>query len=288
MKKRQIKAAIDKKVNDWLNSIESNDVQTSIRDNIIVTGGCIVSMLLNERVRDYDVYFSTPQAAHAAASYYATRASVLNSTSIHAVLSTEPEPRVVISRGAGGEPYTSTGAEDLDLDEADEMTEVCGKVDPTEKPYQPIYLTPNAITLSGGIQLVLRFIGSPEEIHKNYDFVHCTNYWHSAEKTVTLNQAALEAILAKELKYVGSKYPVCSLFRLRKFIQRGWSCHAGTVLKIAMQISDLDLHDYKTFREQLIGVDATYFGRLVDAAHERNPEVVETTLIAKLVDEIFS
>lgn len=74
---------------------------------------------------------------------------------------------------------------------------------------------------------MVRFHGDPAEIHENYDFVHCTNYWTSWERRVTLNQQALECIMTKELRYIGSKYPVASVFRVRKFIERGWTIGAG-------------------------------------------------------------
>ena len=111
-----------------------------------------------------------------------------------------------------------------------------------DKPsYRPVFLTANAITLSDKIQIVLRFWGEPEEIHKNYDFVHCTNYWTSWDGYLDLKTQALECIINKELRYVGSRYPVCSIFRVRKFLERGWKINAGQLLKACMQISELDM-----------------------------------------------
>src|SRR3546814_13834921 len=80
-------------------------------------------------------------------------------------------------------------------------------------------MSTNAITLSDKIQIVLRFYGEADAIHENYDFVHCTNYWTSKDANLTLRQPALESLLCKELRYVGSNYPVCSVIRLSKFIR---------------------------------------------------------------------
>ena len=64
------------------------------------------------------------------------------------------------------------------LPEEDEQEEK----EPIKKPkYRPVYLTSNAITLSDQIQIVIRFWGEVEEIHKNYDFAHCTCAWSSWE-----------------------------------------------------------------------------------------------------------
>lgn len=92
-------------------------------------------------------------------------------------------------------------------------------------------MSTNAITLSHRLQIVNRFYGKPDEIHDNYDFVHCTNYWTSWDSELVLRPAALEALLTRELRYVGSKYPVCSLIRVRKFTARGWSINAGQIFE---------------------------------------------------------
>ena len=102
-----------------------------------------------------------------------------------------------------------------------------------EKPFTPIFLSSNAITLSDRIQIVIRFYGDPEEIHKNFDFVHCTNYWLSWNNSLETSDKALESLLAKELYYMGSKYPICSVIRTRKFLRKGWHINAGQYLKMA-------------------------------------------------------
>jgi hypothetical protein len=93
------------------------------------------------------------------------------------------------------------------------------------------------------------------------------------------------------LKYNGSLYPVCSLFRLRKFIKRGWSISAGDILKMAMQISEIDLRDPVILRDQLTGVDALYFNMLIDALdkNEQNSEgKYSVPYILTIIDRIFS
>jgi hypothetical protein len=153
--------------------------------------------------------------------------------------------------------------------------------------YVPRFLTTNAITLSGKIQIVLRFYGEPDTIHENYDFVHCTNYWSSWDNNLVLRQTALEALLSKELRYVGSKYPICSLVRLRKFIQRGWCVNAGQILKMAFQISELNLKDIKVLEDQLVGVDTAYFIQLIDRLKRKDPEEVDGAYLIEIIDRIF-
>jgi hypothetical protein len=155
------------------------------------------------------------------------------------------------------------------------------------KPYRPVFMSTNAITLSRRVQIILRFYGEPDEIHKNYDFVHCTNYWTSWDKKLVLHQAALESLLAKELRYVGSKYPICSIFRIRKFIQRGWSINVGQILKAIIQISELDLKNPAVLEDQLTGVDVAYFTQLIAKLKEKDPEKVNSAYLVEILDRMF-
>jgi hypothetical protein len=141
--------------------------------------------------------------------------------------------------------------------------------------------------LSHKVQIVLRFYGSADTIHENYDYVHCTNYWTSKDDELVLRQPALESLLAKELRYVGSKYPICSVIRLRKFIKRGWTVNAGQILKMMLQISELDLKDHKVLQDQLTGVDAAYFVQLVSMVKENDPEKVNSAYLVEIIDRMF-
>lgn len=159
--------------------------------------------------------------------------------------------------------------------------------DDSKPKYRPVFLSSNAITLANQIQLIIRFYGQPDEIHENYDFVHCTNYYDSGSGELVLRPGALEALLTRELRYVGSKYPLCSLIRVRKFVQRGWSINAGQILKMAMQLNELDLKDYKVLRDQLTGVDVAYFAQVIQAVHDKDPEKVNTAYLLEIVDRLF-
>jgi hypothetical protein len=92
--------------------------------------------------------------------------------------------------------------------------------------------------------------------------VHATNYFTFEEGLVT-NVAALESILTKSLRYQGSLYPLTSVIRMKKFIQRGWTVNAGEILKMLFQVSELDLKNIEVLEEQLIGVDVAYFSLLI-------------------------
>jgi hypothetical protein len=137
------------------------------------------------------------------------------------------------------------------------------------------------------MQLVIRFFGEPKEIHDNYDFQHAMGYYDSGSRELVLPAEALECLLSRTLIYRGSLYPICSIFRAKKFIERGWRISAGQLLKIMWQISELDLKDMNILKEQLTGVDAMYFYQLMQAVKEIDPAKMDSTYIAAIIDRIF-
>ena len=73
MKAKTIEKIINDKITDWLKSIDDEDLRKQIKNNVIVTGGCITSMFLKEKVNDYDVYFKDIQTTFKVAEYYANK-----------------------------------------------------------------------------------------------------------------------------------------------------------------------------------------------------------------------
>lgn len=289
MKGKTIKAVIAKKINDWVSSIDDPAVAELAQKNTIVTGGAIASMLLNEPVNDFDIYLRTKQAAEAIATYYVNKFT--EETKWPLKLEVTPDRiRIVTERGHRGE--TAGNLEMLGSDQIDDAYEQAEAMaleteDDGKPPYRPVFMSTNAITLSHRVQIVIRFYGEPDAIHENYDYVHCTNYWTSWDGALTLRQPALESLLSKELRYVGSKYPVCSVIRLRKFIKRGWTINAGQILKAVMQISELDLTDPKVLEDQLTGVDSAYFMELMTKLREKDPEKVNAAYLVEIIDRMF-
>ncbi len=93
--------------------------------------------------------------------------------------------------------------------------------------------------------------------------------------------------MARELRYVGSKYPICSLIRLRKFVRRGWYVNAGQILKMVMQVSELDLKSVEVLEDQLTGVDVAYFLEVIDKLKAKDPQKVNTAYLVEILDRMF-
>lgn len=308
-KAKTIKAVISKKIAAWIETIEDENLRNMVRKNTIVTGGCIVSMLLGEKINDFDVYFRDHATTLAVAEYYVSRFTDKKETDFDIGV-TDEDGRVKIKAQSSGIASETTPAgeyryfegfpdqvgqdyvekviadpeESADVHD-DTQIEIAKNSD--DRKYRPVFLSSNAITLSNQLQVVLRFYGEPDKIHENYDFVHCTSWWQSWDGTLTLRPEALESCLSKELKYVGSKYPVCSVVRLRKFISRGWRINAGQILKMCMQISALDLTDLDVLGDQLTGVDTAYFLQVIARLREKDPDKVNTAYLVEILDRMF-
>lgn len=304
MKAKNAKAVIRAKFNRFLEHIRNDDVRKLVAENTIVTGGAIASLLLGEEVHDFDLYFRTREVAQRVAEHYCEEFAKnppprFKSGDPIQIIVIPLDDRVKImvkSVGVASENdpaeykyFETTDPESGDACEyVSKVLKVIQDAEETEKPkYRPVFLSTNAITLSDKIQLVTRFFGEPDEIHKNYDFVHVTNYWASWENKLVLRPEAIEALLAKELRYVGSKYPLCSIIRTRKFIRRGWSINAGQYLKMVMQLQELDLNDIDVLEEQLTGVDVAYFLEVLSALRKRDDKRVDNAYLVELIDRIF-
>ncbi|MDX3926780.1 MAG: hypothetical protein QHC90_13375 [Shinella sp.] len=312
MKAKTIKKIIKAKVDDWLSSIEDETVRELASKNTVVTGGCIASMLLKEPVNDFDLYFTNKETTVAVAKYYVNRFHSKNKAGIEVPIYVDHDTdrvRIVVKSagvaseegtekpyeyfegrpdGEAGEYVSDVLGDAGDIEEAlENTTDAALAVDDGKPKYRPVFLSTNAITLSHKVQIVLRFYGSADTIHENYDYVHCTNYWTSKDDELVLRQPALESLLARELRYVGSKYPICSVIRLRKFIKRGWTVNAGQILKMMLQISELNLKDHAVLQDQLTGVDAAYFVQLVSKVKENDPEKVNSAYLVEIIDRMF-
>ncbi|NLB81112.1 MAG: hypothetical protein GX800_05785 [Clostridiaceae bacterium] len=288
MNSKSMAKHLNRKLTDWVDSVKDEKVAKAIKENAIITGGALVSLLNNDEPNDYDVYFKTYESCLMVAKYYAEQWNEMYPEKPHVEIKTENDRITAFIESDG------IAAEDNEnmIDDETEPRVEAEETEQSERPkYRPRYFSTNAISLSDKIQLVIRFYGSVDEIHENYDFIHCTCSYDYKENKVNLPARALEAIINKEMYYTGSKYPLCSIIRTRKFISRGWFINAGQYLKICLQLNELDLKDIKVFEDQLAGVDSYYFSQAITAIREKqavDPTFkADNTYLFELINRIF-
>ena len=298
MQIKTIEQKIKAKMKEWLESISDEKLRKEVEENILVSGGSIASMLLREDVNDYDVYLKNIDVLKKLAEYYTKNVGVIE------ILDGRQKEKLIKDYEEGGgdineaNNYQAIAIRTLKEDQIKLFfTDKNGghrieKEDGKDfEAYEPKYFSPNAISLSNDVQIVLRFWGDNKKIHETFDFVHATNYFTFSEGLVR-NLNAVESILTKQLKYQGSFYPLTSIIRMKKFLKRGFNINAGEILKIMFQISELDLTNPDVLEEQLIGVDVAYFETLISAlrsklASDRDFRLSNSYLFA-LIDKIFN
>jgi hypothetical protein len=305
MQAKTIRRIIKAKIQDWLSNITDETLVNLIERDVIVTGGSIASMLLGEKVNDYDVYFKTKETTKAVAEYYVSQYNARNKMDATFTKSYTPEVRenkiknckgveedriIIYIKSAGivaeeQEEYRYFELYDPDLtsDFADSLMQDIKEGDK----YRPVFMSQNAITLSDSMQIVIRFFGEPEKIHDNYDFAHAMCYYDYKHDNLVLKAEAMECMLSRTLVYRGSLYPMASIFRMKKFIERGWHINAGQQLKIMWQINELNLKDPQQLYEQLTGVDMAYMYQLIRVIKDVDPEKLDQAYIAEIIDRIF-
>lgn len=333
MLEKTIKQVINKKVNQWIETIDNEEIKKIIKKDLIITGGCFTSMIHNETPKDFDCYFRTKESVLKVAQYYAdkwnekhknqenkvnykTKVFVLDGENpsqelldyfhvkdikeSEAILLSNCSPErikmIFPSDGIVGNPEEVRAEEELGMNPKkviEELDEIKAEeiIEKEKNKYFPVFISSNAITLSDGIQIVVRFYGEPDKIHETYDFIHTTAYWDNGNEVLEIPKKVYEHVINKTLVYTGSLYPVCSIFRVRKFIERGWTINAGQLLKMCMQISQLDLMDINVLEDQLIGVDSLYFMNLINQFRknkEKDPNFQLTAnYIMSIIDKIF-
>lgn len=293
MNSKNIAKSLKAKLDDWCKNIDNEGIVKIIKENAIITGGALVSLLNGEKPNDYDVYFKDKESVLKIAKYYVEKWNKAHEDK-NIVQITDKEGRVqcfIQSAGAVMED-DEDGISDSSEPETEPFTEETEEEQKQEIPkYRPRYFSTNAISLSNDIQIVIRFYGDVDRIHENYDFVHCTCSYDYKNNKVNLPAKALEAIINKELIYCGSKYPLCSIIRTRKFLNRGYTINAGQYLKMALQLNELDLKDLNVFKDQLTGVDSAYFSQAIEMIAKKQKEdsnfKIDNTYLFEIINRIF-
>lgn len=308
---KMIKSFCRNKIDDLCKHMAKNDkdLANELKSHCFVSGGAITSLLQGDMPNDYDIYIDDLNTLYKLCVYFTnewnkehTSKKTFNIIK-HTIDKFSDDEEQCDNNESDVREYVEIQVKSCGLAEDDEehqdeylpSSEIVKEIDDVKEKHDEKYkvkcITSNAISLSDDIQIVCRFCGNPEEIFKNYDFVHTMQAYVRNDDELLLNTKSLVSILCKRLEYQGSLFPICSLFRLRKFISRGWTISAVEILKIAYQISKLNLDDIKTLKEQCLGCDFVYLSQFVDALQkwrDDNPDVeFNSEYMFELIEKVF-
>jgi len=263
MSRKNVTRACVKKIKDVSKSLPNEEMRKLFFNNAMICGGAINSLYMGTKVNDWDIYLKDTKACLPLIEHWIEGCNVS--------VRTEPN-RIKIEKFANSDEYF--------------LKKINKPVEEHEK-YFPKAITNNAISLDGNVQIVMRFTGNPDVITETFDFEHAKIVYNFSTNDIHSSQEALESMLFKRLYYTGSHYPIASMFRMRKFIKRGWNISAGQMAKIAFQINALDLSDRAVLREQLIGVDMLYMSAFLSKMDRDGVYSLDSDYVSNLLDDIF-
>jgi hypothetical protein len=187
---------------------------------------------------------------------------------------------VILCGGALTSLFSNTPISDLDL--YVENSENLGDVKTAIKEYfgEPVFVSENAETYSRrnkgsnkkySVQLITRFTGPPSAIFSNFDFTITMGCYSFAEEGFVLHERFLADIAKRRLVYSGgSQFPICAMYRTKKYQARGYTLPGSTIMHIALSIVRLDIKGYKELKQQLLGIDTSMLQNLLDSPKYRS------------------
>jgi hypothetical protein len=127
------------------------------------------------------------------------------------------------------------------------------------------------------IQIITRFMGPPSEIFDTFDFTitqgaydfnlgftACEDNHAMPKGGFVLGTRFLEDIARRRLVYLGgSRYPLCAMYRTKKYEAKGYRLPGSTIMHIGISIMRLELETYGDLKEQLNGIDTQFLGNIL-------------------------
>jgi hypothetical protein len=272
MNRRQINENCKNLFDSWTDSISESDtlLQQQVREHAYIAGGAIASLIQGEHPHDYDIYFDDFDIMLKVAEWYVNK--------FNALYNDDRLPLCVSVYNDGDSAPTLYYSGRRDVPE---------NADLYVGSHQPVHITNNAISLNSGIQIITKFVGRPQDVVENFDYLHAQAYW-KPDTGCAWSPDCFEAIHNKALIYTTSAYPLSAMMRIRKFLKRGYSIHAAEMLKIAIDLQRFDLYDPEVLQDQIAGIDYNYFkGFLERLQEEAETSIDDVTLewVLKTLDE---
>jgi len=222
--------------------------------HILIAGGSISSLILGERVNDYDVYF--PLAEN------------LTLDRIFPPELVEQFELEIISTKFG-ETIVTNNVQHSKSGIMAAPNKYLPKITiiPAGEEYWPsdltkVFISQSAITFVfdnfPAIQFIPKYFDMDvRALLQTFDFLHVQAgyaYGGSDEDFMVLPNDVLEAITTKTVIYTGSQQPIGSMLRLAKLVRNEWNASNKTILAIAQDVAALDMYTAEEAIAQLGGV----------------------------------
>ena len=199
--------------------------------NVMLCGGAVTSVFTNQRIRDFDLYFSNAHVFGLVLAYMKKR-----------------KAEIVVQ-------------------------------------------TDNAITLrwhGHKWQLIRCVFGTAAEIFNSFDFSICMGAYSLTHNVWTLHKDFLVHNAEKRLVFHnGTRYPLCSLIRTRKYASRGYTLTGVGYIEIALCVHALRINTYADLKFHLQGIDTAFLKPLTDELMKQGETHYDYDKCLHLMDNVL-
>lgn len=133
------------------------------------------------------------------------------------------------------------------------------------------------------IQIIKKEVGEPEDMVDRFDFTVCQAIYDFKENKMIMVNRFLRDLAKKELIFTGSKYPLASLYRVKKYMEKGFHISGIELIKLALTVQNIDIDNEAELGEHIAGFDIMILRDLLNELEEDNDYVYEN-FIEKLND----
>lgn len=128
----------------------------------------------------------------------------------------------------------------------------------------------------------------PPHVFDNFDFTVCMGMYGIKQDRFWFHEDFMHHLAAKRLVYnPKSEFPIASLFRLRKYIERGYRVSAMEIVKMALKVHSLPLYNFDALANQLRGIDISYLASVIQELKQRSEEAYDFNTFMIFAEELL-
>lgn len=105
----------------------------------------------------------------------------------------------------------------------------------------------------------------PEELLSKFDFTICMGLYDFSNSEFLLDSKFLPDLSRRDIIFnINTPYPISSLFRVAKYINKGYRISGLEIIKAALCINKLEIVSYRDVKKQIMGVDTVFLKPFLD------------------------
>lgn len=153
----------------------------------------------------------------------------------------------------------------------------------------PKFTTDNALSYKVNrirIQLIQFYFGEPADVFDKFDFTICMAMYEWHTRKFHFHDRFLEHLARRDIVFHHhTEYPICSMYRLKKFMEKGYRVRGVEFIKVGLAINNLHMEDYQDLRKQLEGIDTMFLTNVTDALMRTPEKKYEINDAIQLIDD---